>query len=109
MGGGVRACFPNLLRLSFHLKGCGLWIPSRDFVTHNYETLKWLSSLSTLMQKSLSTFFGLVLIPCFYTYNINSHGRPDFFFFFFTTFCLFVLITEAFVILQVWKTLNRVN
>ena len=42
----------NLLRLSFHFKGCGLWILSCDFVPHNYETLKWLSSLPTLMLKS---------------------------------------------------------
>ena len=42
----------NPLRLSFHFKGCGLWTLSCDFVPHNYERLKWLSSLPTLMQKS---------------------------------------------------------
>ena len=40
----------NPLQLSFFFKGCGLWTPSCDFVPHNYETLKWLSSLPTLMQ-----------------------------------------------------------
>ena len=30
----------NLLRLSFLFKSCGVWIPSCDFVPHNYETLK---------------------------------------------------------------------
>ena len=29
---------------------CGLRTLSCDFVLHNYETLKWLSSLPTLMQ-----------------------------------------------------------
>ena len=42
----------NLLRLSFLFKGCGLWPLSCDFVPHKYETLKWLSSLPTIMQKS---------------------------------------------------------
>ena len=42
----------NLLRLSFHFKNCGLWILSCDFVPHNYQTLKWLSLLPILMQKS---------------------------------------------------------
>ena len=42
----------NLLRLSFLFKNCDLWILSCDFVLHNYETLKWVSSLPTLMQKS---------------------------------------------------------
>ena len=42
----------NLLRLSFVFKSCGLWTLSCDFVPHNYETLKWLSSLPILMQKS---------------------------------------------------------
>ena len=42
----------DLLQLSFHFKGCSLWTLSCDFVPHNYETLKWLSSLPTLMQKS---------------------------------------------------------
>ena len=40
------------LRLSFLFKGCGLWTLSCDFVPHNTETLKWLSSLPTLMRKS---------------------------------------------------------
>ena len=40
------------LRLSFLLKSCGLWTLSCDFVPHNYETLKWLSSLPILMQES---------------------------------------------------------
>ena len=31
---------------------CGLWTLSCGFVPHNYETLKWLSSLLTLMHKS---------------------------------------------------------
>ena len=35
------------LRLSFLFKSCGLWTLSCDFVPHNYETLKWLSSLPT--------------------------------------------------------------
>ena len=39
----------NLLRLSFPFKSYGLWTLSCDFVPHNYETLKWLSSLPTLM------------------------------------------------------------
>ena len=42
----------NLLRLSFLFKSCGLWTLSCAFVPHNYETLKWLSSLPTLMQES---------------------------------------------------------
>ena len=42
----------NLLRLSFLVTSCGLWTLSCDFVPHNYETLNWLSSLLTLMQKS---------------------------------------------------------
>ena len=42
----------NPLRLSFHFKRCGLWTLSCDFVPHNYETLKWLSSLPILMQES---------------------------------------------------------
>ena len=28
--------------------GCGLWTLSCDFVPHNYETLKWLSSLQVI-------------------------------------------------------------
>ena len=43
-----------LLRLSFFFKSCGLWTLSCDFVPHNYETLKWLSSPPTLMQKPQS-------------------------------------------------------
>ena len=39
----------NLLRLSFHFKSCGLWTLSCDFVPHNYETLKWISSLPALI------------------------------------------------------------
>ena len=40
----------NLLRLSFLFKkSCGLWTLSCDFVPHNVETLKCLSSLPTLM------------------------------------------------------------
>ena len=39
-------------RLSFLFKSCGLWTLSCDFVPHNYETLKWLSSPPILMQKS---------------------------------------------------------
>ena len=42
----------NPLRLFFLFTSCGLWTLSYDFVPHNYETLKWLSSLPTLMQKS---------------------------------------------------------
>ena len=42
----------NLLLLSFLFKSCGLWTLSCDFVPHNYETLKWFSSLPTVMQKS---------------------------------------------------------
>ena len=34
------------------LVSCGLWTLSCDFVPHNYERVKWLSSLPTLMQKS---------------------------------------------------------
>ena len=41
----------NLLRLSFLFTSCCLWTLSCDFVPHNYETLKWLSSLPTLMQR----------------------------------------------------------
>ena len=41
----------NLLWFSFLFKSCGLWTLSCDFVPYNYETLKWLSSLPTLMQK----------------------------------------------------------
>ena len=44
--------------LSFLFKSCGplsrVDTVSCDFVPHNYETLKWLSSLPTLMQKSFS-------------------------------------------------------
>ena len=36
----------------YSYKTCGLWTLSCDFVPHNYETLKWLSSLPILMQKS---------------------------------------------------------
>ena len=42
----------NPLRLSFPFKRCGLWTLPCDFVPHNYETLKWLTSLPTLMQES---------------------------------------------------------
>ena len=42
----------NPLRLSFLFKSCGLWTLSCDFVPHNYETLKWLSPLTILMQGS---------------------------------------------------------
>ena len=35
----------NLLRLYFLFKSCGLWTLSCDFVPHNYETLKEVSSL----------------------------------------------------------------
>ena len=38
--------------LSFLFKSCGLGTLPCDFVPHNYETLKWLSLLRTLMQKS---------------------------------------------------------
>ena len=51
-GESVTLVGSNLLRLSFHFKSCGLWTLSYDFVPHNYETLKWLSSLPILMQKS---------------------------------------------------------
>ena len=44
---------PPPTRLSFLFRSCGLCTLSSDFVPHNYETLKWLSSLPTLMQKSL--------------------------------------------------------
>ena len=37
--------FESAYRLSFLFKSCGLWTLSCDFVPHNYETLKWLSSL----------------------------------------------------------------
>ena len=41
----------NPRRLSFLFKR--LWsVDTEDFVPHNYETVKWLSSLPTLMQKS---------------------------------------------------------
>ena len=40
------------LRLSFLFKSCGVWTLFCDFVPHNYETLKWLSSLPILMRKS---------------------------------------------------------
>ena len=43
----------NPFRLSFLFKSCGLWTLSCGFVPHNYETLKWLSSLPTLMHKSI--------------------------------------------------------
>ena len=36
----------------FLFESCGLWTLSCDFVPHSYETVKWLSSLPTLMQKS---------------------------------------------------------
>ena len=36
----------NLLRLSFHFKGCGLWTLSCDFVLHNYETLKLMALMA---------------------------------------------------------------
>ena len=42
----------NLLWLFFHFKSSGLWTLSCDFVLHNYEILKWLSSLPILMQES---------------------------------------------------------
>ena len=42
----------NPLRLSFLFKRCGLWTLSCGFVLHNYETLKWLSSLPPLIHKS---------------------------------------------------------
>ena len=42
----------NQLRLSFHFKSCGLWTLACDLVPHNYETVKWLSLLPTLMQES---------------------------------------------------------
>ena len=42
----------NPLRLSFLFKCCGLWTLSCDFVPHNYEILKWLSSLPIVMQES---------------------------------------------------------
>ena len=52
VGGKQRDLGSNLLRLSFLFKSCGLRTLSCDFVPHDYETLKWLSSLPTLMQKS---------------------------------------------------------
>ena len=36
--------FDSALDLLSLQKGCGLWTLSCDFVPHNYETLKWLSS-----------------------------------------------------------------
>ena len=43
----------NLLRLSFLFKSCGLWTLSCESLTIiKYKTLKWLSLLPTLMQKS---------------------------------------------------------
>ena len=44
--------FGLAVRLSFLFKNCGLWTLSCDFVPHNDETLKWLSSLPILMQES---------------------------------------------------------
>ena len=41
-----------LLRLSFLFKKVVVCGQTCDFVPHNYETLKWLPSLPTLMQKS---------------------------------------------------------
>ena len=52
LAGMQRDLDSNPLWLSFLFKGCGLWTLSCNFVLHNYETLKWLSSLPTLMQKS---------------------------------------------------------
>ena len=40
------------LWLSFLFKSCGLWTQSCDFASQNDETIKWLSMLTTLMQKS---------------------------------------------------------
>ena len=48
----VQALQKHPLRLSFLFTSCGPWTLSCDFGPHNYETLKWLSSLPTLMQKS---------------------------------------------------------
>ena len=42
----------NPLWLSFLFKSYDLWTLSCNFDPHNYETLKWLSSLPTLMQQS---------------------------------------------------------
>ena len=52
LAGKQRDLGSNPLRICFLFKSCGLWTLSCDFVPHNYETLKWLSSLPTLMQKS---------------------------------------------------------
>ena len=41
-----------MFRLSFLFISCGLWTLSCDFVPHSCETLKWLSSLPSLMQES---------------------------------------------------------
>ena len=51
--GKRRGLGSNPLRLSFLFNSCGLWTLPCDFVPHNkYETLKWLSTLPTLMQKA---------------------------------------------------------
>ena len=52
LAGKQRDLRSNPLRLSLIFKSCGLWTLSCDFVPHNCWTLKWLSSLPTLMQKS---------------------------------------------------------
>ena len=46
-GEEIKTLTVSPLRLSFLFRSCGLWTLSCDFVSHNYETLKWLSSLPT--------------------------------------------------------------
>ena len=51
----VIICFANnqhVHLICLFLGMCGLWALPCDFVHHNYETLKWLSSQPILMQES---------------------------------------------------------
>ena len=66
-------------------KGCGLWTLSCDFVPHNYETFKWLSSLPILMQESFwwrqcSDRYIISLIPRLHTPFLPVPNKPYGFF-----------------------------
>ena len=67
----------NLLWLSFRFKNCGLWTLSCDFVPHNYETLKWLSLLPTLMQKSF--WWWQCSVRYIISLSPHLHTPPPFF------------------------------
>ena len=64
--------------------GCGLWTLSCDFVPHNYEALKWLSSLQVILvltvQRKLQALVYDILLSTtvIFSYAIGSANEQFF-------------------------------